>query len=96
MLVAAFQLPTVVLIAFSSMTASANEQIASRYDPTLKTERPIYRTACTDSEVASCKTALKACYERCAKAPDINQRAFASSRARTIPFAVTKPAIASP
>ena len=67
---------TVTLVVFSCIAASANEQIASRYDPTLKTERLIHRAACTDSEVASCKMTLKDCYQRCAKDPDINQRAF--------------------
>lgn len=70
------QLLTVVLVAFSCIAASANEQIASRYAPNLKSERLMHRAACSDSHIAGCKLTLKDCYERCAKDRDINQRAF--------------------
>ena len=65
------QLPTVALVAFIGLAAAANEQIAGRYDPSLKTNNLLRRIACTGSENAACKQSLKVCYQECTKVPDL-------------------------
>ena len=68
------QLLTVALVAFIGLAAAANEQIAWRYDPSLKANNLLRRVACTDSENAACKQRVKICYQDCTKVPDLGSR----------------------
>lgn len=67
---------TIVLVVFFGIAASANEQIAWRYNQNLKTDSLLRRIACTESQTAACKQSITECYEQCAKNPDIGARAF--------------------
>jgi hypothetical protein len=71
---------TVVLVALVGITASANEQIASRYNPTLKAESLLRRAVCNDSQNAACKESIKACFQDCNKVPDVDLRSVCLRR----------------
>jgi hypothetical protein len=74
------QLLAVVLVACFGIAVSANEQIAWRYDPNLKTNSLLRRAACTESEKATCKQNVRTCYEDCTKVPDLGGRSACFQR----------------